>query len=88
MLKIKDNVDLKELEKYGYKKSGNHYYLNVYRDRDGFYHWEERILINTEDRIIRSEITHDLTDKYWICDEVNITHYIYDLEDLVEKVEE
>ena len=88
MLKIKDDIDLKELEEYGYKKSGNHYYLNVYRDRDSFYHWEERILISTEDRIIRSEITHDLTDKYWICDEVSIDHYIYNLEDLVEKVEE
>ena len=26
MLKIKDNVDLKELEKYGYKKSDGYYY--------------------------------------------------------------
>ena len=87
MLKIIDDVDLKILEEYGYKKRNNNYCLDVFKDKDSFYHWTEEILINIEDRIIRSRITHDLTDKYWTCDEVNIDHYIYNLKDLVEQVE-
>ena len=37
MLKIKDNVDLKELEKYGFKKDGYNYYYDFipYTENEG-----------------------------------------------------
>ena len=35
MLKIKDNVDLKELEKYGFNLIGGVYYKTIYEGRRG-----------------------------------------------------
>ena len=35
MLKIKDNFDLKELEKYGFKLIGGVYYKTIYEGRRG-----------------------------------------------------
>ena len=36
MLKIKDNVDLKELEKFGFELNGNEWYLKQLEDIDIF----------------------------------------------------
>jgi hypothetical protein len=51
MLKIKDNVDLKELEKYGFKKLIIAYTKRVYLGNDN----DDRVFygIGIEDRIIR-----------------------------------
>lgn len=79
MLKIKDNVDLKELEKFGfyYLKKERNYYKLVLLDRDSA---EMRYWIDIDTRII--EFDDDSTTI------LNCDSTIYDLtkEDLVEKV--
>ena len=86
MLKIKDNVDLNELSKFGFKKANEYaygyYFKNFY---DGF-----RIAIckpnyyGHKDREIFIDTTEELYD---VIDEYNDT--IFDLikADVVEKVE-
>ena len=77
MLKIKDNVDLKELEKFGFelktdKYTGEYYYLEGYLN--------DEIIIYTENRVLIL-ITID-------CEKIN--NAIFDLiqAGLVEKVED
>lgn len=60
MLKIKDNVDLKELEKYGfeYKKSKtNIIYYNLGKDELGS---NNRIVVIKKDRDMEVDISTDL----------------------------
>lgn len=81
MLKIKDNVDLKELEKFGFKLYGRNsesYRINIEDKR-----YREAYLIVTP---VTRKITIDASDTY-ITDKLDI---LYDLikEDLVEKVGE
>ena len=80
MLKIKDNVDLKELEKYGFRES-----CFYYRKTIDYEYYEVNISIDLDTRLIA--IQNDYYDS-------NYTSYIpsvlYDLikANLVEKVDE
>lgn len=82
MLKIKDNVDLKELEKFGFK----------YNDIDGTYgkdtHGYSLIKVNVWNKIIELHLLHNGFD-IGITRKVNYMP-LYDLikADLVEKVGE
>ena len=80
MLKIKDNVDLKELEKYGfeYSEEERNYWKYVFLDRHGA---EKQYWIDIDTRIIESSV-----------DTARILNYdttIYDLtkDGLVEKID-
>lgn len=77
MLKIKDNVDLKELEKYGFRSYyivGKKYYEIVYKNGNN-------IKVNSDTRFIHLNFNS-------VCNK--IPNVIYDLikADLVEKVGE
>ena len=84
MLKIKDNVDLKELEKFEFKKMKNHYYKskrNSYsKNLENGY-----IEIDSDTRWISQDGTN-----FFRIDEIKYQDTIYDLikADLVEKVED
>lgn len=78
MLKIKDNVDLKKLEKYGFKSINyinqrTHKYATIRSDK------EINIITIGEDRIIHY-------NQMSVCNELD--DVVYDLikEDLVEKI--
>ena len=76
MLKIKDSVDLKELEKFGFREKGNvGYESNIY--------W-----ILKEDKIIRLQLNSKTKEYLWRNNAIE--DVIYDLfqADMVEKVEE
>ena len=77
MLKIKDNVDLKELEKYGFKRNSNFPdgWAMVKTYKKGRYYQEDIYVWN--DKIIQ-------------VNAIDILDTLYDLikADLVEKVEE
>ncbi len=91
MLKIKDNVDLKELEKYGYKENQNKYEKLVSSDNNSkVWTWYETIEIDKKDRIITTRLYNDCADQDWYGYIENVDRYLQDLEkaDLVEKVEE
>ena len=78
MLKIRDNIDLKELEKFGFKKGFDDYYI-----QDNNYN--VIIQFNKENKIIRTRTT----DYNFL--QVRATwNIIYDLikADLVEKVDD
>ena len=84
MLKIKDNVDLKELEKYGFKMMKNHYYKCK----------RNNYSINLENGYIEIDsstgwISQDGTD-FFRNDEIEYQDILYDLikDGLVEKVKE
>lgn len=78
MLKIKDNVDLKELEKFGFKTMS----LYGWYEKEVSYNWNDKmnIYVNKGTRIIQVS-TYDGYD-------VNLDDTLYDLikDDLVEKV--
>ena len=80
MLKIKDNVDLKELEKYGFKKGGV-YYRQIFN----YEYYEVKIDIELDRKYII--IQNDYYDSNYAC---YIPDIIYDLikADLVEKAGE
>lgn len=48
MLKIKDNVDLKELEKYGFKEC-NEEYIRSYKNEISTFIWKETRIIEDVD---------------------------------------
>jgi hypothetical protein len=79
MLKIKDNVDLKELEKFGFINADEKYYPTKKND---LIDRKSKNIYICKDR----EITQMIYDEY---DEIDLD-IIYDLikADLVEKVEE
>ena len=80
MLKIKDSVDLKELEKFGFEKDGYNYYYDFipYNENNGQY-----VLIGVKER----KIYLDYIDLDYFDKSVEL---LYDLikADMVEKVEE
>lgn len=80
MLKIKDNVDLKELEKYGFKMVANHYEKTI---KDNGYGEYVVLTVYEVDRVIGLIVN---TDDNVYTENIDI---IYDLikSDLVEKVE-
>ena len=80
MLKVKDNVDSKELEKYGFEKNTFDMSLKI----EKFDHSIE-INISLDDGIIF------IKNDYYDCDyEVEIPNILYDLikADLIEKVDD
>ena len=81
MLKIKDNVDLKELEKYGFKETQFRKYERIY-DME---YYRIDIYVDIDDRTIN--IQNDNYDGEFKCE---IPDVLYDLikDGLVEKVEE
>ena len=95
MLKIKDNVDLKELEKFGLKLDYevNHDTGEVYIDN--IYKLRNEDSLNYTIRFIRNEYKTKIMKRkkiFYILYHIEATHIdiIYDLiqADLVEKVEE
>lgn len=80
MLKIKDNVDLKELEKFGFEEDDLQYFYYAFTEPDP--NSEIRIYVEVETRIISTGFDHYVSP-YKIHDK------LYDLikADLVEKVE-
>ena len=80
MLKIKDNVDLKELEKYGFNKYGWNY-----RQTFDYEYYEVVIIVELDRKNII--IQNDYYDSDYAC---YIPDVLYDLikDGLVEKVEE
>jgi len=80
MLKIKDNVELKSLQKYGFKYWGDDHYKASYMYDEGFRGCNCAINVYTKDR--RLEIVDSYSQEVW--DEV-----LFDLinDGLVEKVE-
>ena len=86
MLKIKDNIDLKELEKYGFRYDSEVYYrYYLDSDLDG-----DEIRIG-EDRIIKNWTCLELADDSY-CGEEPLEGSFYKIVDLiddgiVEKVE-
>lgn len=81
MLKIKDNVDLKELEKFGFKYVSSEYYD---------YYFLKRYLGNDEDDRICYQIGIDDREIRIVRLDGELDTTLYDLikADLVEKVEE
>lgn len=82
MLKIKDNVDLKELEKFGFKRYGNHY-QKVFIDNP-------RTSVYIDFWIYDGLINLRLDTETQIIDLKNELDFLYDLiqAGLVEKVED
>lgn len=90
MLKIKDDVDLKELEKFGYEDCINKYTKKVMKDNTSkVWTYFETIEIDKEDRIIRTRLYQDCADQVWYGYIEKTGSWIGDLAkaDLVEKVE-
>ena len=85
MLKIKDNVDLKELEKYGFKINDDKTY---YEQRIDGNWWNLRV-VNIEDRWL-DHLTEEIG--YWaFTDDDELLSITFDdliKADLVEKVDE
>ena len=79
MLKIKDSVDLKELEKYGFKEN-SFYYSKTFN----FEYYEVKIDVEKDRKYLI--IQNDYYDSDYAC---YIPSVLYDLikADLVEKVE-
>ena len=78
MLKIKDNVDLKELEKYGFeyfvngcgttgysKKTNYGYYTIIEKDKEhlGITIWERRLPTGINENLLYDLIKADLVEK-------------------------
>ena len=80
MLKIKDNVDLKELEKFGFKLYGENFESYIVNIEDKQYH--NKAILNVAP--VSRKISIDTTSTY-IKDKLDI---LYDLikADLVEKI--
>ena len=81
MLKIKEDVDLKELEKFGFEEHEKNYFY--YGFTTPFCNSEIRMYVNKEDRIITTVLDINVHEN-------KIHDKIYDLikAGLVEKVEE
>ena len=82
MLKIRDEIDLKELEKYGFKLIGGVYYKTIYEGRRG----QDFELIIYNDRFIQGYSNGADGDG----EEYYIDNTLYDIikADLIEKVDD
>jgi hypothetical protein len=90
MLKVKDNVDLKELEKYGFKGTQD-YYIDIMGNLKGVAVLEGIVRISKERKEIDvvyspNEISHIFDNFYSVA----YNELVYDLikADLIEKVDE
>ena len=61
MLKIKDNVDLKELEKFGFIKTKNDTYFKN-EPNDAYEQFETNIVINPVGTFEKNEIIFEIAD--------------------------
>ena len=98
MLKIKDNVDLEELEKFGFVKCGDS--IETYFKAEKSNNWEQfesGIIVNPVNKECQKEIvyyTNSITDGIELDEDslqlVSTLDTLYDLikADLVEKVED
>jgi hypothetical protein len=89
MLKIKDDVDLKELEKFGYEDRNTHYAKKVMKDGTSkVWTYFETIEIDKIDRIIRTRLYQDCANQEWVGFIEKTGRFIDDLDTagLVEKV--
>ena len=83
MLKIKDNVDLKELEKFGFKKYTTGNLESYYQNLKFINGYEREICVDENSHLISIDYyDYEFTEKF--------TDILYDLikADLVEKVKE
>lgn len=80
MLKIKDNVDLKELEKFGFKTMS----LYDWYEKEVSYNWNDKMWIYVK------KGTHIIQVSTYDGYDVNLDDTLYDLikADLVEKIED
>ena len=90
MLKIKDEVDLKELEKFGFKRDQDHNIVFYTKDKiydDNMTHSD--LIVYDKDRIIKTNLYKKEILSYPGFD-INLDNTIYDLikAGLVEKIEE
>ena len=83
MLKIKDEIDLKELEKFGFEDNYNRTSLIKNFERD--YGTDDYIAVNKESKVIKLE---HYQDEYGATDIFGVDILLYDLikADMVEKV--
>jgi hypothetical protein len=88
MLKIKDNVDLKELEKFGFQPMAKNYREHTYNWIEKKHDWHYEIYIN-KDRFIRVQAFCGNGFNYLLFANKMQTK-LYDLikADLVEKVDD
>lgn len=86
MLKIKDSVDLKELEKFGFELDGNTYKYFIAKNKCVYVCIYDRKLVRPELPVITSRIKEIFTSKkpYQKLSEIM---YELDKADLLEKVE-
>lgn len=84
MLKIKDNVDLKELEKFGFDLDGNTYKYFIAKNKCVYVCIHDRKLVRPELPVITSRIKEIFTSKkpYQKLSEIM---YELDKADLLEK---
>ena len=61
MLKIKDNVDLKELEKFGFKNTRNNTWYKS-EPNDAYEIFETNIVINPIGQFVKNEIIFEIAD--------------------------
>lgn len=95
MLKIKDSVDLKELEKFGFWKDSNFksYHRGIYEDYLELYNKKEYLIVNNNRVIVKGKLScildfeGNLVNGY-IIQTNRVKRYCEDLikADLVEKV--
>lgn len=91
MYKIKNNIKLEELEKFGFKKEGNDYVKKVMTDNTSkCWTYFETLEINEKDRIIKTRLYQDTANQEWVGYIEKTTRWITDLykAGLVEKVGE
>lgn len=89
MYRIKFERNLEELEQFGYEKDmqGN-YSKKVMKDRNKGWTYFETIIINKDDRIVRTRLYQDCADQEWIGNIEKKGRFIYDLDEagLLEEV--
>lgn len=80
MYRVKLEKDLKELEKFGYKKDtqGN-YSKKVMKDTNKGWTYFETIEINKDDRLIKTRLYQDAADQEWVGYIEKKGRFIYDL---------
>lgn len=82
MYRVKLEKDLKELEKFGYKKDtqGN-YSKKVMKDTNKAWTYFETIEINKDDRIVKTRLYQDAADQEWVGYIEKKGRFIYDLDE-------
>lgn len=89
MYRIKLEKNLEDLKQFGYEKDmqGN-YSKKVMKDRNKGWTYFETIIINKDDRIVRTRLYQDCADQEWVGYIEKKGRFIYDLDEagLLEEV--